>query len=254
VNRPADVLAAAFAALNLDDWSGFAELCDPVSLRAFKRETLGGYSEDYLLPPVDPDDLMETEPDMPRVAAEYKAAQMNEITSSAHRLKREFLTVKTVEELRELDPTRLFILWIQAHSPYRRAALEEDHEESWEKEADWEPPVDDGKKATRGYRYSVLGSVEDGPDIAHVLYRNDHTPDKIFPDEYPEWLADRPEDEQKLMEQRHHRSYPEFVSCRRQSDGTWRLIADWHFSIVSSLQRVEPLEQRDESQGHPKPG
>jgi hypothetical protein len=244
MDSPADLLAAAFAALNLDDWAGFAALCDDVSLRAFKRETLEHYSVDHLFPPVDPEDLLESEPDMPLAAAEYKAAQMNEITSSAHRLKREFLTVKTVDELKELDPSRLFILWLQAHSPYRRAELEEENEEPWEIEAGWEPPVDDGKRATRGYRYSVIGSVEDGPDIAHVLYRNDHTPDKIFPDEYPEWLADRPEDEQELIRQRHHHSYPLFVSCRRQPDNTWRLIADWHFIIVSSLERVESTEKR----------
>jgi hypothetical protein len=238
VNGPADVLAAAFAALNLDDWNGFTDLCDPVSLRVFKRETLESYAdatEDYH---IEPDDLIESEPDMPREAAEYKAAQMNQIASKAHRLKREFLTVKDVDELCAMDASKMFVLWLQAHSPYRRAALEPHNEEPWELDSDWDPPVDDGKKETRGYRYSVVGSVIEGGEIAHVLYRDDNTVDKIFPEEYAGVMASRPADEQELARQLHHHSHPQIVTFRRQADSTWRLVANGYLMLVSTLQRV----------------
>lgn len=238
MNNPADVLAAAFAALNLDDWVGFTELCDPVSLRAFKSETLDHYSYDLADYHVEADDLLETEPDMPREAAEYQAARMNEVTSMAHRLKREFLIVESVDELREMDASRMFVLWLQACSPYRRAALEPDSEEPWESDAAWDPPVDDGKKATRGFRYSVVGCVTEGDEIAHVLYRNDHSVEKIFPEAYAELMSGRPTDEQELARQLHHHSHPQFATCRRQADGLWRLIVDRDLMLVSSLQRV----------------
>jgi hypothetical protein len=238
VNGPAEVLAAAFAALNLDDWSGFTNLCDPVSLRVFKRETLESYADETEVYDVEADDLLESEPEMPREAAEYKAAQMNQITSKAHRLKREFLTVKGVDELCAMDASKMFVLWLQAHSPYRRMALEAESEQPWELASDWDPPVDDGKKETRGYRYSVVGSIIEGDEIAHVLYRDDHTIDKIFAEEYAEIMASRPADEQELARQLHHYSHPQFVTFRRQADGTWRLVADRFLILVSSLQRV----------------
>jgi hypothetical protein len=163
---------------------------------------------------------------------------MNRVTSKAHRLKRDFLTVKSVDELLDMDPSRMFVLHIQALSPYRRAELEPIDEEPWEAEADWEPPVNDGKKMTRGYRYTVVGHIDDGPNIAHVMYRDESTPDKIFPEEYAEHLGTRPADEQELTRELHHHPHFQYATCRRQSDGTWRLIADRMMALVSLPQRV----------------
>lgn len=238
MKNPADVLDAAFAALNLDDWAGFTELCDPVSLRAFKRETLDHYAYDVDDLHVEAEDLLDTEPEMPREAAEYQAARMNEVTSKAHRLKREFLVVESVDELREMDESRMFVLWLQACSPYRRAALEAETEEPWESDAAWDPPVDDGKKGTRAFRYSVIGCIADGGEIAHVLYRSDYTVEKIFPEEYAALMSGKPADEQELARQLHHRSHPRFATCRKQTDGTWRLVVDRNLMLVSSLQRL----------------
>jgi hypothetical protein len=238
LRSPAEVLNAAFAALNLDDWAGFAALFDPVSLRAFKSETLESYEDSAHDYHVDPEDLLDSEPEMPREAAEYQAARMNEVTSKAHQLKRDFLTVKSVEELRAMDPSRMFVLWLQACSPYRRAALEAENDPSWEVDSAWDPPVDGGTKETRGYRYSVIGFIADGPQIARVLYRDDLTIDKMFPDEYAELMSGKPDDEQELASQLHHNSHPRFATCRKQPDGSWRLVAERYLMLVSSLQRV----------------
>ena len=204
----------------------------------FQDETLEYYADDIEAYHVDAEDLIDSEPGMPREAAEYGAARMNEVTSKAHRLKRDFLTVSSVDELRVMDPSRMFVLWLQACSPYRRAALEAETDEPWESDSGWDPAVDDGKKETRGFRYSVVGCVQDGSEIAHVLYRDDHTIDKILPAEYAELMSGRPADEQELARQLHHNSHPRFATCRRQADGTWRLVADRYLMLVSSLQRV----------------
>ena len=245
MKTPVEVLEAAFAALNIDDWSGFADLCDPVSLRAFKTETLDFHVDDDDRYEVEADDLIESEPDMPRAVAEYQAARMNQVMDPARKLSREFLTIKSVEEVWETDPAKLFVLWLQACSPCRRLEVEGLEEEPWEADAAWDPPVTDGRKATRGYRYSVIGSVTDGPDIAHVIYRTDHGVDKIFPKEYSEWIERKPADEQELARQLHHHSDLQFVTCRRQSDGSWRLIANRELRLISSRQWNGPEPKAD---------
>ena len=245
MNTPTEVLDAAFAALNLDDWAGFTDLCDPVSLRAFKTETLEFHSDEGDSYHIDVDDLLDSEPDMPREVAEYQVAKMNRYADPAHKLNQEFLTVSSVEEVRRMDPAKLFVLWLQARSPYRRLELERDDEQPWETGAAWDPPIDDGVKETRGYRYSVIGSVPDGPDIAHVLYRTEHGIEKIFVEEYAEWLAQRPADEQELAHELRHHASPQFATCRRQSDGSWRLVAQRYLMLVSSLQRVRHEKKED---------
>jgi hypothetical protein len=237
-DSPPHLLEAAISALNLDDWAGFAGLFDPVSLRVFKHDVLETYLEEEEHFHFDADDLLEHEPDMPRAAAEYQASQMNQVTSKAHRLKRDFLTVNSVNELVDMDAGKMFALHLQSLSPYRRAALEPVDEEPWEADSAWEQPVDDGKKLTQAYRYSVVGSIQDGPDIAHVMYRDENTADKIFPEEYAVKLAERPADEQELTRQLHHHPHFQFATCRKQADGTWRLIADRWMMLVSLSRRV----------------
>jgi hypothetical protein len=235
VNSPVELLTAAFAALNIDDWAGFIELCDPVSLRAFKREKIESYTVDLMDYEFDADDLMESEPDLPPAVAEYQAALMNTTLDPNERLKRDFPMLDGMEELHAIDPGRLFVEWLRMRSPHRAAEfMKSPDEESWEKEAEWEEPVDPRQKHTRGYRYSVLGCIADGEDIAHAFFRTEHGVDKIFVDEYAEQLDSLPDDEQKLARQLHHRSHPEFATCRRQEDGTWRLVADWTLRLIST--------------------
>ncbi len=136
-----------------------------------------------------------------------------------------------------MDPGRLYVEWLRMRSPHRGVQFRKFREdESWEREAEWEEPVDPHEKHTRGYRYSVMGFIPDGEEIAHVFFRTEHGVDKIFLEEYAEGLDSLPDDEQKLAHQLHHRSRPEFATCRRQADGTWRLVADWTLNLVSTLE------------------
>lgn len=241
MNTPAELLAAVFAALNMDDWAGFTALCDEVSLRAFKRATAESYTVDLIDHEFDADDLMESEPDLPRAVAEYQAARMNQTVNPDDRLKRDFPMIDGLDALRAMDPGRLFVEWLRMHSPHRAAEFQKwPTEQSWETEAGWEAPANGRRKKTRGYRYSVLGSIPDGEQIAHVFFRTDHGVDKIFVEEYSEWLGNLPNDEQELARQLRHRSHPEFATCRRQADGTWRLVADWTLRFMSTRENEVP--------------
>ncbi|MBA3341431.1 MAG: hypothetical protein H0W30_01030 [Gemmatimonadaceae bacterium] len=68
MKTPAETVKAAFDALNIEDWAGLMAACDPVSLRAFKRETVEDLSEEKHYD-ITVDDLREIDPDMPREVA-----------------------------------------------------------------------------------------------------------------------------------------------------------------------------------------
>ncbi|MEO8192857.1 MAG: hypothetical protein ABI681_03330 [Gemmatimonadales bacterium] len=245
MNTPSEVLNAAFDALNCEDWHAFGELYDPVSLRAFKRQILEDLSEEKHYD-ISVDDLLESDPDMPREVAEYQVAELNRCTSTESRLERELLTVESLDELREMEPAKVFCQWVKARSPHRRLEKETASGEPWEAAASWDPDLESqSRKATRAYRYRVIGFVPDGPQMAHVLYRSEQTAEKLFPEEYPEWLQRRPEDEQQLARLVDLRADPAIATCRRQSDGSWRLVARNNFMVIGSLQIVE-LRMRDD--------
>ena len=245
MQSPDELVRAVFSAMNLSDWAGFAARFDDVSLRAFKHEKLEAYDNPLDLD-FDPDEYMEGHPGMTREGAEHQIAEMQRVMGTEHRLKRDFLVVNSVDELRDMDPGRLFALYVQAHAPHRRMELEPDDEEPWEAEAAWEPGDANEKDVkTRAYRHSVIGHIIDGEDIAHVLYRDEHSIAKILPEEYGEWLNARPEDERVLATQLHHRSTPHFATCRRQSDGTWRMVADFSFMPVPTLEPVSGASSGD---------
>jgi hypothetical protein len=239
MKTPEDVVRAVFDAMNLSDWAGMAALFDEVSLRAFKHEQLDDYDHPLEFE-LELDEYMESHPGITELEAKERIARLEHITSVAHRLNRDFLVIKSVDELREMDAGRVFALYVQANAPHRRMELEPDDGQPWEKEAEWEPANgNENRKQTRAYRHSVIGHILDGENIAHVLYRDEHTVAKIFPEEYGEWLNGRPEDERLLAAELHHRSTPHFATCRRQADGTWRMIAEYHFMPVPTLEYAD---------------
>jgi hypothetical protein len=243
VRTPLEVVNAAFAALNVEDWAGFASFCDPVSLRAFKREILEEFGE-YREPSsvAECDDLLEEEedPDL-RAAIEHDLAVMDEWFNPVHRVIVEFDSVETVEELREIDPGRAFARWLQARSrnPYRPNVPEEGEE--------WRRGKETSRKSTRGYSYLAVGSVLDSPDIAYVVYRNAHSPNDVYPGVMDSWEQSVPADEAELARLTHYLQNPQVLTCRKQTDGSWRLLAGRRLSLVGTLQVVEVHRHPDEA-------
>src|SRR5437588_11833990 len=72
---PLVLFDATLNALNAEDWRGAAQLCDPVSLRAFKRQLLERFAPDKPLRDLTIEDLLRHTPDKPRQVAEYELAQ-----------------------------------------------------------------------------------------------------------------------------------------------------------------------------------
>ena len=74
----------------------------------------------------------------------------------------------------------------------------------------------------------AIGSVTDGPNVAHVLYRG---PTQSEAEMLANNAALLPE-EFRLAQDLHGRLYPSVATCRRQSDGTWRLLAGFEFTRI----------------------
>src|SRR5690242_4883983 len=112
MTNPVKVVDAAFQALNLEDWAGLADLCDPVSLRAFKREMLEEFcgSSDRDESTHEIDVVEEDDPEI-RAAIEHDLAILRESWDPAERVRREFASVDSVDELREMEPGKMFARW-----------------------------------------------------------------------------------------------------------------------------------------------
>ncbi|HZK79338.1 MAG TPA: hypothetical protein VFC35_10540, partial [Gemmatimonadaceae bacterium] len=220
-------------ALNLEDWSGLADLCDPVSLRAFKREMLEDYGEEDAINEA----IHELDPDYdPEIqeAIEHDVALIREWFNPLNRLRLEFSPVDTIEELREMDPGKMFARWLRAKQPDARFEHAPDEGEEWKGRKDR-----GSDKTTHTYCYTTIGSVLDGEKIAWVIYRNAKSPNDFYPGLMDDWESKLPDDEAELARETRYMRHPLVVTCRKQDDGSWRMIASSNFSLVGTLQVVE---------------
>lgn len=221
MSSPEDVVAEAFAAINMDDWNGLTALCDPLSLAVFKKQTI-----DSLIDLADCYDLAEGDPEfdaMDRIRYEADPVWF---------LRYEVAGVSSIDEVKEMDPGRVFVRWLQAKS---RWPEDTQGDAAFEKVG---ASPDRGARRIRSYRYKILGSVPDGPDIAYVLFRPAEAFCDIYPDAYQECLKQWTEDERRFMAAVHNRGDPSVVICRK-SGGSWQIIAKRNFFLFDSLDVVE---------------
>src|SRR5205823_5441787 len=205
---------------------GAAQLSDAVSLRAFKRHLLEQSAPDKPRRELTIEDLMRDTPDKPRQVAEYELAQHRRRADPRRRLDEKLAGVASVDELQQLDPVEAFARWLEGRSIRRQVQR---------LAAEARIPQGIDVAAPRPYPQSFirLGVVRDGARLAHVLYRHN-----FVVSESPEmatWLAKRPADEQELAREISGHLHPSVVTCRRQSDETWGLIADHRFFNVGSI-------------------
>ena len=216
METPVDTVNAVFAALNVGDWAVFTDLCDPVSLRAFKREIFEQATGRFSTLSFDMPDLGEY-PDEELADGESSGAfSCKGCDDPAEILKSELVNVTSLAELRRLDPGRVFSKWIQAR------ARDRDCEEFFD------PATDQVCKPRRfamvqPYDYTVLGFVQAGVDVAHVVYQADASVQIELNEEFD--VDDKPEDETELDRVLIASCYTNIAVCRRQGDGSWRLVA-----------------------------
>jgi hypothetical protein len=249
MSHPAQIVADAVAALNRDDWDAFVSLCDPVSVRRFKRDLVWQFADRGYTQPPTVDDFLAEMPDMPRGVAEYNLAEMERYRDPVKRLHLEICTVSSVEELQALEPGEVLLRWLQARMPRR----ENDFSVK-----DWEPAdglefveftrqSQDELDSGRMFRpeYTVLGSVRDGPDFAHVVCRHTHGDSEEFSDDIELEDPAIPQDEAKLERALRLRSLMLTAACRRQADGSWRLVADRNLFFLANMSVANPEVEPD---------
>ncbi len=221
---PVALFNLAQSHLNREDWLGAARLCDPVSLRAFKREMLQSLAPSVPHPVLTPEEYMKLQPDLPREVAEYQANEHARLTDPARRLRDELPGITSPEQLRSMEPAEIFAAWLEGRSPRAQIArlVEQGHvtaEVGATIAAHHMPPR----------RYVALGAVPDGEHLAHVVFRDASEP----------WLDiaaqmdELPQDERALSRQLRPHSFARLAPCLRQPDGTWRLVADHRFMGVT---------------------
>lgn len=214
---PEAVVTAAFAAMNTEDWHGLVTLCDPQSLRIFKNRTLD------ILEMIRSD--CDTPGDLPDVAAGNSYDAEPDFLSF---LRLEIAGVSSIEEVREMDPGKVFARWIQAKS-FRPRAGEED-------------PTDENAKRQRtvwSYTYFVLGSVRDGEDIAHVVVRSPRH-ESVPPDDGHDGVQ-LPADLREYLTALSRWGDPLFITCCLQPDRSWRMVARRNLFLFDSPASVDIL-------------
>lgn len=223
MKTPAEVVQAAFHAMNIEDWGGLADLCDPVSLRLFKAELLDQFAETSPRYGKSAESLFEI--DFDDVDDEFDFG----LIDPEECLSRELFNVTTLDQLREMDPARVFARWIQAKLCRQRRILEPPEES-------WREPVESPLSGTAlVYSFAVLGWLNDGPDLAHVLYRNDRDiPGKaITAGARARSDADQEDELGRIL---CVRSIPMTALCRRQADDSWRLVVSSSLYLVASME------------------
>ncbi len=219
MQNPRQLVLTAFDALKARDYNTLASMCDPLSLCSFKQEMVDEYSPDV--------PAAEAEPAFAVVELnDEDYAELIEFLDPVRRLQSELPGLSTIEQLVSIDPVSLFATWMYAHSAEH--FLDEKQRKPWESGSDW-APHDEKEDRKHELSYVIIGCAFDTPDIAHVLYRNEFSALEAYPEGYGEWFASASPAFRDFMAAMHHRGVPSVITCRRQSDGSWRLVASNHF-------------------------
>ena len=227
--NPTAVFEGAIAALNAEDWQAAAELCDPVSLRTFRRRLLEQCAPSRLRPMVTVEQMLASSPGMPREVAEYEVNEVRRYADPVARMREELPSVSSLEELHELSPVATYAAWLDGRSARRQVErlVESGHMSA-------RAAADTVWRMVEPLRYVALGAIRDGDRIVHVLYRFATDDSGEWVEQLSEVMADVPADEREFIRERSSRGHPYVATCRRQPDGTWALVADHIFLGVGS--------------------
>ena len=217
MSDPISIFRAAAAAVESEAWHEVAALCDPATLSLYKREILSRLEASAY--PWTAERLLQLQPDLPVDVAEFQAARLAE-AADPHGVLDELPGISSVEQLRATPPAEVFAAWLEGQSFSRQL-----------ERARGIPDIparvlEEAMQFRVRTRYDVLGAVPDGDRITFVVFRREHeSAESSVATERPE---DRPAgltDAEVSALQDQHRAYVEFAPLRRQSDGSWRLIA-----------------------------
>jgi hypothetical protein len=227
---PLELFRDAVAALNKADWLAVAALCDPASLRHFKRTLISMIAvSTEQTGKITTHDLMRAVPNMPRAVAEYQVAQFRESVSPKRRLNAELPSVKSSDELESMTPANVFAAWLEGKSLRRQIEREVSRGRLTRASA-----AQVLEQVPAPFNFHGMAFVPDEDHIGYVIYR--HGPPASSPD-VDGATATTTEDLEFARELR-GRTAPMASTVRKQSDGGWLFVADTDFLMVSQMQVV----------------
>lgn len=221
---PLELFRTALDRLNADDYAGAARCCDPVSLRAFKRQIVQQYDERPLQRKLTVEEFRRAAPDMPLEVAEYNLRQ-HEVAMARHRdVTAELPGFADVEALRAAEPELVFAAHL--HGKSYRYQLRQYVERGEMTLADL-----DANLHANAFRKELvpLVCIDISPTLARILITRNYPVTDPATDRWAAQEAERvaalPEDERALYAEL--RGQFDFTSelCRRQPDGSWLLVA-----------------------------
>ena len=219
MQTPRQLVSAAFNAMRARDYDELASMCDPLSLKSFRQEFLDEYCPII-------SDVVDHSPHPEIELTDEQYIELMELLDPIKRLKEEFGPATTIDGLVAMEPVRLFAAWLYAHSAERFSGKR--LQRPWQSETD-RTSEDFDQNGTTEPRHEIIGCVFDTPEIAHVVYRLRLSAIEAIPDAYRGWFDSAAPAYRDFMTAMHHRGDPSLVTCRRQGDGSWRLIAKKHF-------------------------
>src|SRR5688572_14525990 len=208
-DSPVGVVESVLRGFNSENWIGVADLFDEGSLSEFRRNILWRNST-------------------PRRKLDVEA---DKASDPVMRLREELPTISSIEELELLPPRQLYAVWLESHSPRTQVnKLVVSGQVSRTRAETVLPSI------VTNWNYTVIGVVMDGDRVAHVLYRGNPSPTGLRQDEADLLRAGAPAAELETLRDIFGKANPALVTCRRNSDGFWRLLASHHpFGIGTGM-------------------
>ncbi|MBC7840884.1 MAG: hypothetical protein H7099_01140 [Gemmatimonadaceae bacterium] len=250
---PLVLFRVAVERMNAEDFLGAAQCCDPVSLRAFHRQTVSRFADSGARRTPQLEDFMHGDPDMPRELAEYNLRKHHEAMHRFGDVSREFPGITDLDALRAAEPERLFASCLEGQSIGWRLAR---HVADGEMSAA-DVGVSELLNAFRG-RLRSIGVIEISPSLAHIFYAHDVLAPEAPADPWAAKelarIASLPADEQALYADVRGNHSPRSTSCRRQPSGGWLLIAGHEFPGLSTglvIGRAGPGDDEEDLRSEP---
>jgi hypothetical protein len=228
MHDPVSVFEKALACLQADDFAGAAACCDPVSLRAFQRQMVSQYVPEEPIRPLTIEDMLRAAPDMPRDVAEYHVRQRQEWDEQRKDVSRELPGISDGAALRAASGEAVFAAYLLGKS---YAFLLRQHVQSGEL-TESELAASQGLNSHR-LAQRVIGTIAISERLSYLFYVTDGRDLPVSDDAWVQHelarIAALPADERDLLEEMKGNHSPQSVLCRRQPDGSWRLIASHDF-------------------------
>jgi hypothetical protein len=226
LSDPVVLVRTAADYLSVGNWKEVAALCDPVSLATFRYVMVEGFGIHGDEPLVTLEEFAKALPDAPAPVIEYQYARYLSYALPVARLRREFPGVNSLAELKMLEPASLYTKFLEGRSPQSVIERLVERRGVSRQQANVPP-------TTMPRRYEVLGAVLEGESYAHVVYRE-------VPHQQPPMRAETrmmrvdatPRDEDQFTLEQWHRGNVSVETCRRQADGSWRLLA--HIGLLGA--------------------